>query len=314
MRWLRKRAASLTSVFKRSFWLNPDSLMVASLLGVLVLYSINVHILELIELKTYDLRFVSRGPEKPLPAVAMVVIDEKSLEIEGRWPWHRSKIAPLIDALSQDGAKVIGFDIIFSEPDENSQMALIDEFRGRLDSLAIGDPRLRRFVTERRRAADNDAALADAIKRSKAAVVLGYFFHDETTLDYRLDPDEVERRWRSISGSGYQRVRRPGRSDDRVLIKAEAPQTNLDLFSDVAASSGYFTLQSDRDGVLRWMPLVIKGGDELFPPLGLLCAWHYLGRPNWTAVEIGPYGIEGVGIGERFVPTDRSGRLLINYL
>jgi adenylate cyclase len=298
----------------RSFWLNPAALMVASLLAVLVLYSLNVHILELIELKTYDLRFVSRGPEKPSPAVAMVVIDEKSLEIEGRWPWPRSKMAALIDAISRDGAKVIGFDIIFSEPDENSQMALIEEFRGRLDALAIADPRLRRFMTERRRAADNDLALAEAIKRSKAAVVLGYFFHDESTLDYRLDPDESERRWQSIAGSAYQRVRRPGRTDDKVLITAEAPQTNLQAFSDVAASSGYFTLQNDRDGVLRWMPLVIRGGDELFPPLGLLCAWHYLGRPNWTSVEIGPYGIEGVGIGERFVPTDKSGRLLINYL
>src|SRR4029450_5733522 len=137
MRVIRRRAISFKRLRTRSFWLNPPALMVASLLAVLTLYGLNVHILELIELKTYDLRFVSRGPEKPSPAVAMVVIDEKSLEIEGRWPWPRSKIAALIDAISRDGAKVIGFDVIFSEPDENSQMALIEEFRGRLDALAI---------------------------------------------------------------------------------------------------------------------------------------------------------------------------------
>ena len=34
--------------------------MVASLLAVLTLYSLDVRILELIERKTYDLRFVSR--------------------------------------------------------------------------------------------------------------------------------------------------------------------------------------------------------------------------------------------------------------
>ena len=315
MMGLGRRIVWLTHLGRRGFWLNPASLMVAGLLAVLVLYSLNVHILELIELKTYDLRFVSRGPEKPSGAVAMAVIDEKSLEVEGRWPWPRSKIAALIDALSRDGARVIGFDVIFSEPDENSQLGLIEEFKGRLDALAITDQRLRRFVADRRRAADNDEALAEAIKRSKAAVVLGYFFHDESTLDYRLDPAEIERRWQRIAGSAYQRVRRPTRLPQaRVLITAEAPQTNLEMFSAVAASSGYFTLQNDRDGVLRWMPLVIKGGEEFFPPLGLLCAWHYLGRPNWTSVEIGPYGVEGVGVGERFVPTDKSGRLLINYL
>ena len=95
----------------------------------------------------------------------------------------------------------------------------------------------------------------------KAAVVLGYFFHDQSTLDYQLDPGETERRLQSIAGSSYPRVRRTGqRAHEPPFIKAQAPQTNLQMFSDVAASSGYFTLQSDRDGVLRWMPLVIQGG------------------------------------------------------
>ena len=314
MRRNRKRIVPLKRLLKRSFWINPASLMLASLLAVLTLYGLNVHILELIELKTYDLRFVSRGSDKPSPAVAMVVIDEKSLEVEGRWPWPRSKFAALIDILSRDGARVIGFDVIFSEPDENSQLALIDEFAGTLDALTIKDPRLHRFVAERRRKADNDVALAEAIKRSSAAVVLGYFFHDQSTLEYQLDPAETERRLQQIARSSYPRVRRPGqRGPEPPFIRGHAPQTNLPIFGDVAASSGYFSLQGDRDGTLRWMPLVIESGGDLFPPLGLLCAWHYLGRPQLT-VDIGRQGIEAIEIGERFVPTDEAGKLLINYL
>jgi adenylate cyclase len=314
MRRFRKQAFSLRHLLTRSLWLNPVSLLLGSLVAVLVLYGLNVPILELIELKTYDLRFASRGPQTPSPAVAMVVIDEKSLEVEGRWPWPRSKFAALIDILSRDGAKVIGFDIIFSEPDENSQLALIDEFAGTLDALAITDPRLRHFVAERRREADNDVALAAAIKRSSAAVVLGYFFHDRSTLEHQLDPAETERRLQQIAGSSYPRVRRPGqRVPEPPFIRGHAPQTNLPIFGDVAASSGYFSLQGDRDGTLRWMPLVIESGGDLFPPLGLLCAWHYLGRPQLT-VEIGRQGIEAIEIGERLVPTDEAGKLLINYL
>ena len=86
-----------------------------------MLFVSGIPIFDLIELKTYDLRFFSRGSLQPSPAVVMAVIDEKSLDAEGRWPWPRSKIAALVDILSQDGAKVIGFDIAFAEPDENSR-------------------------------------------------------------------------------------------------------------------------------------------------------------------------------------------------
>ena len=110
MKWL------LTHLRQRSFWINPAALMLGALVTVLALYVFNPSILELIELKTYDLRFVSRGPLRPGPAVALAVIDEKSLNAEGRWPWPRSKVARLIDILSDDGAKVIGFDVTFSEP------------------------------------------------------------------------------------------------------------------------------------------------------------------------------------------------------
>ena len=314
MRHIRRYLSSIERVFTRSFWLNSASLMVASLLAVLVFYVADVHILELIELKTYDLRFVSRGAQKPSPATAMVVIDEKSLEAEGRWPWPRSKISTLVDALSAEGAKVIGFDIIFAEPDENSELTFIDQLARKLSTLGVREDRLRDFLSERRRLADTDVALAEAIKRSTAAVVLGYFFHDQSTLEHQLDRAETERRLAQIAGSKYSRVLYAGpAAQQTVFIKGHAPQINLPLFNAVAASSGYFSLQSDRDGVLRWMPLIIQGGDDLYPPLGLLLAWHYLDRPAMT-VQVARHGVEGIQIGDRFVPTDRVGRLLINYL
>src|SRR5207245_11050696 len=59
-------------------------------------------------------------------------------------------------SLSRHGARVIGFDIAFSEPDENSQVALIDQLARRVDALAIRDRRLAAFISESRRHADND--------------------------------------------------------------------------------------------------------------------------------------------------------------
>jgi len=301
----------------RRSWLriNPASLTLAVLLLVVLLFLSGAPILDLIELKAYDLRFLSRGPRPPSPAVVMAAIDEKSLDAEGRWPWPRSKIAALVDTLSRDGARVIGFDIAFSEPDENSQVALIDQLARRVDALAIRDRRLAAFISESRRHADNDRALANAIKSSSSAVVLGYFFHmSEATLEYRLEPSEIDRRLKRLAASKYPLIAYQAPDTGALpFIRAYAPESNLDVFSDVAASSGYFSLRSDPDGVLRWMPLVIQAGEDLFPPLSVLCAWHYLGRPRLT-VKVGRHGVDGIQMGDRFIPTDEGGQLLINYL
>src|SRR5512142_1704016 len=140
---------------------NHFTLTLAAVLLVFALYALRVPILELTELKTYDLRVRARGAQKPSPAVAMAVVDERSLDAEGRWPWPRAKIAALVDALSQEGARVIAFDVAFAEP----------------------------------AAPEDDRALADAIRRSPARVVLGYFLHWRAEdLGYRLDPDEIARR------------------------------------------------------------------------------------------------------------------------
>ncbi|NOY84902.1 MAG: EAL domain-containing protein [Nitrospirae bacterium] len=55
---------------------------------------------------------------RPAPEdIVMIGIDDLSLNELGRWPWSRRRHAKLIDVLSGAGAKVIGFDILFSEAD-----------------------------------------------------------------------------------------------------------------------------------------------------------------------------------------------------
>ncbi len=55
---------------------------------------------------------------KPAPAdIVIVAIDGASLESIGRWPWSRIVHADLVSKLAQEQARVIGLDIIFSEPE-----------------------------------------------------------------------------------------------------------------------------------------------------------------------------------------------------
>ncbi len=244
----------------------------------------------------------------------LATIDEKSMEGEGRWPWPRSRIAALVDALSRDGARVIAFDVAFAEPDENSRLKLVDQLSQKIDSLHVAVPQLADFIRESRIDADNDHALVRALQRSNAAIVLGYFFHmSQAEAGYKLSEAGIGRQLSGIADSKYPMVFYTDQSATSVpLMKAYAPQGNLEIFTAAAPSSGYFTVVTDPDGVVRWMPLVIQDGEDLFPPLSMLSVWHYLGKPQ-LSVRVGAEGVQGVQIGDRLVPTDEAGQLLINY-
>ena len=71
------------------FSINPLTLTAGITLLVMGLFVTGVPILDLVELKSYDLRFLSRGAVEPAPEVVIAAIDEKSLDEEGRWPWPR---------------------------------------------------------------------------------------------------------------------------------------------------------------------------------------------------------------------------------
>src|SRR5262245_29521496 len=279
------------------------------------LFILSPALLENIEFNWLDLRFRIRGPLVPSSTIVVAAVDEKSMAAEGRWPWPRARIAALVDALTRDGAQVIGFDVVFSEAQNDARLALIDQFESSVERANIGQAqvKLKNMLQEAREGIDHDNVLATCLRRSLAPVVLGYFFHmNEESVGYALDAAEIEKRLEIISKSKYPLVYRDAQAPPPPFIKAYAPQASISDISAAAASSGFFSVASDPDGVVRWMPLVIQGGEDYFPPLSLLCVWHYLGKPE-LAVRSGPYGIDGIKLGERFVPTDEAGRLFINY-
>ncbi len=301
--------------FKSLCYANRISITFYSSLLVIALFLVQVPILDLIELKTYDFRFLARGRVQPSSAVVMAVIDEKSLDVEGRWPWARSKIAALVDALSGDGAKVIGFDIGFLEPDENSRLQLLRELEQDIKAIGLRDRKLTKLLRSKEIDADNDLALAEAIRRSKATVVLGYFFHTgRVARDYVIEQTQINKQLQRISDSRYPAVHYEDKEAESIpFIEGYAPESSIDILARATDFSGFFNIFPDPDGVVRWMPLIVQCGGNLFPPLSIQCVWHYLDRPQ-LMVNVARYGVEGVQMGDRFIPTDEIGRMLINFL
>ena len=302
--------------FTSLFSINPFSISIyLTLLVVFLFIFIEPSFLEIVELKTLDLRFKSRGTQKPHDAVVLAVLDEKSLNREGRWPWPRSKIARVIDYLSNDGAKVIGFDIGFLEPDENTNLKIIDQFEQKITPLQLKNNQIKKFIKESKLRADNDLILANAIKKSQAKIVLGHFFYmSQAALNYKVEQKDIERQTKRIKNSKYPLLMYD-QQDMEIdpFIHAYIPEANIDILSQAADSSGYFNMVPDKDGVVRWMPLIFKCGQEIYAPLSIQSVWHYLDQPQ-LMVKVANYGIQGIEMGERFIPAAEDGTMLINYI
>ena len=107
----------------RTLWVVGLGLAIG--LAVLLFSSVNVgplksgDWLDSLELEGYD--WMMKQFSRPMPGtgrgkgpVAIVVIDQESIEQLGPWPWDRSLQARMVDILHQAGARVIAIDILFS--------------------------------------------------------------------------------------------------------------------------------------------------------------------------------------------------------
>jgi CHASE2 domain-containing sensor protein/signal transduction histidine kinase len=96
--------------------LHDERLRAALILAAVALLATLTGIFSRVDNLLYDLG--QRLHATPAPAqIVIVAIDEESLSQLGRWPWSRRIHATLIDKLREGGARVIGLDIIFAEPD-----------------------------------------------------------------------------------------------------------------------------------------------------------------------------------------------------
>ena len=76
-----------------------------------------------LRVRVFDLFQVLQPREATERPVVIIDIDEQSLKSVGQWPWPRTRIADLISRLTQMGALVIAFDIVFAEPDRMRRVA-----------------------------------------------------------------------------------------------------------------------------------------------------------------------------------------------
>jgi len=94
-------------------------LLNALLLAVVGLLSLSYPVEELSR-RTGDMYFRLRGSQGTSPHVAMILIDDASLERHGRWPWKRSLLAKVVRAATAEHPKALGLDILLSETEDET--------------------------------------------------------------------------------------------------------------------------------------------------------------------------------------------------
>jgi CHASE2 domain-containing sensor protein len=94
---------------------------------VAILCFLRLGFFQTLELKLLDEHFRLKGRRIPAMPVRIVAIDDASLEKVGRWPWPRATQGRLISTVSNAGARVIGLDVILTEPEQSAEQRVADD-------------------------------------------------------------------------------------------------------------------------------------------------------------------------------------------
>ena len=297
----------------RKLWLPLISwearFILASTVMLAVLYFFSVSFLELMELKAWDLHFLQRGEKGPPSGLmAFVTVDEESVNRDGRWPWPRRQMARLLEAVEDYGARAIGLDMGFFEPDLKLRRGAILDLKDilRKDMPDLADRGLAEMLDQIAVQEDDDVILADTIRRLSVPLVLGYFFYSaDSAFQPPTPPAEV------LDKASLPIVQTIGEPSLGRLHEASGLEMNLPIVLEATPYSGSFNVFADPDGSVRWMPLVIRYENRYFPSLALRTLSAGLGLP--PILKVDRHGVLDIRLGPVSIPTNNKGEVLVNY-
>ena len=243
---------------------------------------------EELRLRTFDLFQVLRPREQSIRPVVIADIDESSLKEIGQWPWPRTVVADLVSHLGELGAVAIGFDIVFPEPDRMSPAVAAESFRGL-------DAETRDKLTM---LPSNDQVLADAIKRAR--VVVGQAA--AATPAPRSDADAALQTGFAIRGPDPL----------PYLVTFPGLLRNIPPIEQAAAGRGLFSINPERDGIIRRVPVVMVAQGSLVPAL-TMDMLRVVTHAGAILVRTDQAGVRAVAVPGLEVPTDRNGQFWVHF-
>ena len=292
-------------------------------IAVVVFYRFQSPLMYQLELIFQNAHFKWRGPVAPGPEVVIAAIDEKSIDELGRWPWPRKNLTRLVEKLVERDAKVIGFDMVFSSPDESAGIEnlknLQEELRAKGEIRVAVSEIVERYIQN----SDYDMQFAEALAQSRRSV-LGYFFHfNRKGLDH-LSENKLHEFFQSIKPAkfvGFIKSNQDVELSSVDFRSAYAVETNIPILSHAVKQVGFISTDVEPDGSIRKLPLIVKYHDKesnqdyFFPPLAIRVLEKFL--DGTLLFRVGEFGVEKVlldGETSLQIPTNDRGEAQINFL
>jgi len=248
-----------------------------------------------LDLRLYD-TFLRQKPQDTLSAdIAIVDIDEKSLERHGQWPWPRYRLARLLHAVRELGASAVGLDMMFAEADATSLSIVRQNIEGETGKVVPLENIPSALM-------DNDAVLAEALREGPFVLGYRFLFAGESRPAGHCLLRPV-----SVAAVGAAETTGP-----LPLHRAEGAVCNLPQLSEAVTASGFFNVVIDTDGILRRIPLLIEYDGQYYPSLALATLMKAKDI-RLISVRMDSGRPSEVTAGRFTIPVDAYGNLLIRY-
>jgi CHASE2 domain-containing sensor protein/tRNA A-37 threonylcarbamoyl transferase component Bud32 len=245
------------------------------IVSVICLLMANSHFIEKLEFANYDFA-INQLARDPQQNIAVIAIDDRSIENLGRWPWPRSLQAEMIKKLSQSGARVIGNSITLSEPQTHLGAKYIEQAIQNLESLSTSDlNEAISILKEGQSELDSDGKLANAMKQA------GNVARNTITLNPNIN-------------SGV------------FIYPAISATPPISIIGQTTHAIGHLNMWLDSDGGIRSDLLAVDYFGEVIPSLAAMIVASSL---NLSSEDIKLTENKKLNIGNLTITLDDIGRI-----
>ncbi|MBW1943292.1 MAG: CHASE2 domain-containing protein [Deltaproteobacteria bacterium] len=232
--------------------------------------------------------------------IAIVNIDDKSLQHLGPWPWPRHLIAEMVQILKNNGAKLVGLDLLFSEKENNQGLQEIKRLHAEIqarDGETKKDQWLLGTIKDIEKRLDNDKILAQTVRACGNVIlpVMGEIGQYETEL--LLAEDSILK---------DNSLRLPGGKDQYLNVNELV--TPFAELMESGMGMGHQNLPPGKSLEGRVHLLLINYRGHILPSVPLRLALGYLGMKPGQVTAQG----EGILLKNVLIPTQK-GEMFIKF-
>lgn len=313
---------------KRAFW-KADWFVGIVVVVVFAIAGIGTNVLAGLERKAYDTG-VGMTSRTPNDRIAVIAIDQQSLDNIGRWPWSRDVHADFINKLAAAKPKVITSTVFYTEPQQDKGAdylkQLLDIYRKQHGEAAAAAAAAQPTIAADGTVIPAEPAAAPAPDKFGALLegAVSQLDFDKQLADSVGKAGNVLLPMLLELG---EPVGNPEEETPAYVLKNEVgvagdPASGWPIptmymvppiprIGEKAAGVGHLTVRPDAaDGVVREEPLVLRYYDEVYPSLSLLTAAKSLNlAPKQVTVNLG----ESVQLGGINIKTQSYSTFLTYY-